>query len=123
MCCAFNDTLLQLDIKYADLFLCPFALRDVADVALNHFLFTGLIHVADELHGDLATIPRFHRQIFVADIAMLLELLEPGLVGHNIPERAKFPDGCANQFGVGKAQHPHQERVYITDFSRFGFEY
>ncbi len=81
-----------------------------------------MIHVADKLHGDLAAIPRFQRQVFIADIPFLLQLLEHGLVGHDVLERTKFPDGFADQFAAGKAQQLDQERVHIADAPRVGFQ-
>jgi hypothetical protein len=56
------------------------------------------------------------------DIPLLVQLLESGLVGHDVLERAKLPDGCADQFVVGKAQHFDQVRVYIADSPRVGFQ-
>ena len=117
---AFGNPLLQLRVEIADLFLHPFALRDVADVALDHVAVAGLIHVADKLHGNLAAVFRFQRQVFVEDIALLVQLLEPGLIGHDVLERAQFPDGCADQFVVGKTQQLDQEMVHISDSPRVG---
>ena len=119
---AFDDALLQFRVEDADFILRPFALRDVADVALDHIAVAGLIHVADKFHGNLATVSRFQRQVFGADIPLLVQLLELGLVGHDVLERAKFPDGCADQFAAGKTQHLHQERVHIADSPRVGFQ-
>jgi len=80
------------------------AIRDVADVALNHFFVTGLIHVADKLHGHVAAILRFQRQVFIADIPVLLQSLQHGLIGHNVLERTKLADGFADHFTAGKTQ-------------------
>jgi hypothetical protein len=68
-------------------FLRLFALRDVADVALNHFFVTGLIDVADKLHGNLAAILCFQRQVVITDIPVLLKTLQYVLVGHDVLER------------------------------------
>ena len=65
---AVDDALFQFCGENTDLFLGSFALRDVADIALDHVVVTDLIHVADKLHGDLVTVARFQRQVFVADI-------------------------------------------------------
>ena len=119
---AIDDALLQLRVEDTYLIFRPFALRDVANVALDHVARTGLIHVADKLHGNLAAVLRFQRQVFVADIPVLLQLLELGLVGHDVLERAKFPDGCSDQFAMGKAQQLDQERVHVADSPRVGFE-
>ena len=48
------------------------AYGDVADVALDHVAVTGLIHIADKLHGNAATVSRFQRQVFITDITVLL---------------------------------------------------
>ena len=77
---ALGDALLQFRVETADFLFRLFALRDVADVALNHFSVAGLIHVADKLHGNMAAVPCFQRQVFIADIPVLLQSLQHGLL-------------------------------------------
>ena len=81
-----------------------FTLRDIADVALDHLFVTGLIHVADKLHGNLAAIPRFQGQVFIADISVLLQPLQHGLIGLDVLERTQLADGFADHFITGKTQ-------------------
>jgi hypothetical protein len=94
------------------------AIRDVADIALNHFYVTCLIQVADKLHGNLAAVFRFQRQVFVADIPVLLQSLQHGLIGHEVFERANFSDRLADHFPVRITQEFDQERIHISDASR-----
>jgi len=81
-----------------------------------------LINVADELHHNLKTLLRFQRQIFVADIFLLLQLFQHRLVGLEDLERAEFGDGFADQFMVRKTQQFNQERICIGDASRFSVQ-
>ena len=69
---AFDDAFLQFCIEPVYFIMRLFACRDVADVALNDFLITGLLHIADKLHGNAAAIPRFQRQVVIADVPVLL---------------------------------------------------
>jgi len=46
-------------VENTDLFIRPFALRDVANVALDRIQVAGVIHIGDKLHGNLAAIFRF----------------------------------------------------------------
>ncbi len=94
------------------------ALRDLADVALDHVAVTRLIHVADKLHGNLAPRFRFQRQICIANIPILLQSFEHGFVRLHVLERTKLPDGFADHFAVRKTQQCNQERVHIADASR-----
>ncbi len=98
------------------------ALADVADVALDHFSMVDQIDVADELHVDLPPIGGFQRQIVVADIALLLQLLEVGLVGKHVLEEPQFPDLHAEERLAGESQQLDQERIHIVDHPRFGIE-
>src|SRR6187431_741782 len=64
---ASENALLQFRIEAPYLAFRKFALRDVTDVALNHFLIAGLIDVADKLHVDRTALPRFQPQVFIVD--------------------------------------------------------
>jgi len=71
---------------------------------LNHLFAAGLIHVADKLHGYLAAITLFQRQVVITDIRVLLQPLQHGLIGHEVLEWTKFADGFADHFTAGKTQ-------------------
>src|SRR5476651_1855203 len=94
------------------------ALGDVPDVALNYLFVTSLIDVADKLHGNFAAILRFQGKVFIADIPVLLQQLEHGLIGHDVLERTKIANGLADHFVEGKAQQLAKERICISDASR-----
>ncbi len=112
---AFDDALLQFRVQTANLLFRVFALRDVANIALDHVAVAGLIHVADKLHGDVAAIPRFQRQVFIADIPFLLQSLQHDLVRLDVLERTQFADGFADHFVAGKAQQLEKEGIHIID--------
>ena len=115
LCRALGNALFQLFVEEVDLILRAFALRYVANVALDRVVIAGMIHVGDKLHGNPATVLGFQRKVLGEDIPLFVQLLKIGLVGDNVLERTKFPDGCADQFTAGKAEHFYQEGVHITD--------
>jgi len=63
-------------IALPDKFFGGFALGDVADVALNDLLVAFLVEVADKLHVPALSIFGLKRQVFVADITLLLQLFK-----------------------------------------------
>src|ERR1017187_4708483 len=121
--CAFDDALLQFRVEPVYFFFRVFALRDVADVALNDFFVTGLIYVADKLQGNVATISRFQWQVFIVDIAILLQSIEHDFIRLDVLEGAKLADGFADHFIAGKTQKLKKERIYIGDASRANVQY
>ena len=101
---AFGDALFQVGVEPADFVIRALALGDVADVALNDFEVAGLIDMADKLHGQVAAIPGFQRQVFIADKPILAQALQHRLIGLDALEQIKFPDGFAGHFPPGKTQ-------------------
>jgi hypothetical protein len=66
----------------------------------------------------MAAIPRFQGQIFIADIAMLLQPLQHGLVGLDVLEWTELANGFAEHFVLGKPQKFVKEWIHIGDASR-----
>ncbi len=92
-----------------------FPLGDVADVALDDFLVAGLVDVADELDGDVASVLGLQGEVLVADVAVLLEALEHGLVGDDVLEGAELADGLADHLVVGEAEELEEEGIDVGD--------
>ena len=118
LCRALHDPFLQLFLEAAYFILRMLALRDVTNVALNNFFVTHLIHIADKLHGDFATVSRFERQVLVTDVPMLLKSLQHGLVGLHVLKWTKLTNRLPNHFISGEAQEFYQERIHVGDAPR-----
>jgi hypothetical protein len=86
---------------------------------LDHLFFAGLIDVAYKLHGNVAAILRFQRQVFIANIAILLQSLQHGLVGNNILEGTQIANSLPDHFFPRKSQQPNQIGIYVGDAPRF----
>src|SRR5580692_5057069 len=69
-----------------------FALRDVANIALNQTLALFCISVADHLHADRLPALRCERHVFVANIAVRTQLLKSDTRSLRILEEADFPE-------------------------------
>jgi hypothetical protein len=80
------------------------------------------IDVADKLHLYPPTVAGLQCHVFVADIPLLLQLRELGLVGEDVLEEAQLPDLLAEECLAREAQQLDQERIHIDDHSRFGIE-
>ena len=105
----------QVDVPMRQIRLELLALRDVADVALDDGVLPLGVDVADELHVDLRAGLGLERQVFVADVALLLQLLHRGLAGLRVLEQADLPQLLAQQFGVFVAQQLVEERIGVRD--------
>jgi hypothetical protein len=54
-------------------------------------------------------------QMVVADVAVLSQLLEGGLVGHDVLEQADLPELLAEHVRQLQPQQPAHERVGVDD--------
>jgi hypothetical protein len=91
------------------------ALGDVSDVALNDIAMIHLIDVADKFNFNLLPGFRFERQVFVADVAFVLQFSEGGLVLLSISEHTYLPELLAYYLSVRVAQHLLNEGIGIED--------
>jgi hypothetical protein len=57
----------------AECVLCPLALGDVPDVALNHFMMINQIDITDKFHRHGPPISCLKRQVFIANISSGLQ--------------------------------------------------
>ena len=74
--------------------------------------------MADKLHGNVASILRIQRQIFIAGKPILLQMLQHRPIRLDALEQTEFPHRFADHFIAGKAQQLDQERIRITNAAR-----
>ena len=88
----FSDQNLQLVTGLPRGSLCTFACGDVANVALNDVMAVFRIDVADKLHFAVLSLFGLERQVFVTDIAFLLQFSKSVSASCHIREQADFPE-------------------------------
>ena len=72
------------------------------------------IDIADELN-IVPPIPGFQRQIFIADIFILLQFQEVGLVSGDVPKESQFPEFLSTDFFPRGTYHLQQEWIRVYD--------
>src|ERR1700730_3525555 len=95
---------------------------DVADIALDDVLAIDQINVTDELDLDVLSAPRDQGKVFIADILIVLQLLEGLFVCGDILELADFPELESDDFPKLVVQKIEQKRICIDDLARLAIE-
>ena len=94
------------------------AFGDVTDVALNDLVIVLRIDVADELDFDLLPASAFEGQVFIADVALLLQFPVGGLALLDMSEQTDLPQFLAQELIVREAQQGRHERVGVDHLPR-----
>ena len=93
----------------------PFAIADIADVALDDVLTINVVGIADELHFGTASVAGFERQILIADVAVPLQPLERGFALLDVAEQTDLPKVLADQVRERIAEELDDERIGVDD--------
>jgi hypothetical protein len=70
----------------------------------------------------MLSAPRDQRQVFIADVLIVLELLEGLFVGRDVLELSDFPELKTDDFPKGKIQEIDQKRICVDDLACFAIE-
>src|ERR1017187_1457030 len=119
---AFGDPLLEGFVEPADFSFRPFALRDVADVALDEPLLVHEIGVADELDLDLLPVFRLQWQTFVANPVCVVQFGERDFGSPRALEGTDFPQFLSQKFFLRIAEQIFHERTGVHHLPGVGVE-
>src|SRR5688500_19470306 len=98
------------------------ALGNVPNVALNHSPLIHLLDVDHKFHVDPLSLLGLERQIFIANIALRLQLTESGPAFCLISKETDLPEFLADEFFLRITQQLFDERIGIEDFASAGLE-
>jgi len=95
---------------------------DVTDIALNDTYAIDEIDAAHEFDVKLLSLCRLHRQVFIADVIILLQLMKPLLVYLYVFEEAQLPDVLALAHFKRIAEQVGDVRIGVDHHAGLGIE-
>jgi hypothetical protein len=100
----------------------PSAFGNVANVALCDLDASGHVGVADELDVHRAACLVSSGQVFVTDVALLLQRSECGSIGIDVGEHADLPELLAQEIGARATKQLLHEGIDVEDLPGDGVE-